>query len=600
MLSGTVSPSLCVSLGGGAAMNRETGNRDHETPQSDTGVKRRGLFRFATLITAFTSVSAISAIGASKAVAGPEDITSTTAYVPVSEKGAPLGVATLDIESKIPPTLLPDLSAMIQDKVEPVAGVSIEEFGAVGNDPTVDNKAALDAALAAGVPLIVPAKSYRLATKLNRSFSGVRLTGLPGARIYSDNLTEMIQLGTTYDARFMDIMFESTAANPGEAGGMICSYASVKNIVFKRCKFRAAAAGVNGVKLVADNLAVEYGVENVYARQCEFIEVGRMGLEVQDHTPGYTYTKVRNVGVADSIFRDCGKVLWGVDLSFSGPIAGASSVGNKFYNSLIIAAEFAGPLVAPVALDNEFINLADTAQCLSFTNGQDTALVSNASIERNRSLGRSGAGARFWNLIDGRMSNNTLLVKGQVHFRDCQRLVSQGDVYDSTGRYALWVEHAVAAKECSYNVWRNANLITTGAGAFSCARFQGTAATRNRIESSRLSRVAGTRIDQISGAAINQIIGCQRDASPYQPARTHALKDADKTLGLEDIDGEALIFTGILTATRVVNFPPTSRAWRVRNATTQTLKLTAGGFGTTVTAGASIYYALDNQNASHA
>lgn len=98
-------------LGRGAAMTRETGNSDHATSQSDTGVKRRGLLRFGTLITAFTGVSAISAIGASSAEAGPGDKTPSTSYVPMSEKGAPSGVATLDIESKIPRALLPDLSA---------------------------------------------------------------------------------------------------------------------------------------------------------------------------------------------------------------------------------------------------------------------------------------------------------------------------------------------------------------------------------------------------------------------------------------------------------------------------------------------------------
>jgi hypothetical protein len=534
-----------------------------------------------------------------------------------SDKGVANGLATLDATGKLPETNVPTrlgttalnatiASALSGDVTSPtgtigkVTGVSIEAFGAVGNDPTADNKAALDAALSAGVPLIVPAKSYRLATKLNRPWNGVRLTGMPGARIYSDTLTELFQLGTSNDNRLTDIFFESTVADATDGTGLFISYASVKNTTWKRCKFRAAAAGVNGIKLVADNIAIENGIENVFARECEFTEVGRMGMEVQDHTPAYTYSKVRNVGATDCIFRDCGKVLWGIDLSFSGPIVGAASQGNTFFNSVTIAAEFAGPHISPVATDNQFANLGDAAMALSFTNGQDTALVPNALIERNRSLGRSGAGTRFWNLIDGRLSNNTFLVKAQVHFRDSTRCESDGDVYDSTGSYALWAEHNVAAKECSYNVWRNVNLVTTSAGAFSCARFQGTKATRNRIELSRLSRVAGTRIDQTSGATINQIFNCQRDANPYSPARTHALSDADKTLNLEDIDGEALIFTGTLTATRTVTFPAASRGWRVRNATNQSLNLTAGGNGTTVAAGASIYYALDAQNASFA
>lgn len=485
-------------------------------------------------------------------------------------------------------------------KIESVVGVSIEKFGAKGNDPTFDNKVALDAAFSAGVPLIVPAKSYRIATKISRDFIGTRITGVPGARFYSDNLTEFWQLGTTNDARFTGITFETTVTGSGESGSMIYSYHSVKNLLFKDCKFRAANVGANGIKLVVDNLAVEYGVDNVYARNCEFTEVGRMGLEIQDHTVTPTYTKVRNVGVTDSIFKDCGKIIHGIDLSYSGPIVSATSERNRFIGSMIIACEFAGAHISPVANDNDFIGLADAAMTLSFTNSVNDTLVTNPVIERNRSIGRSGYGARFWNLTDARMSHNTFLIKSAVHFRDTQRTVSNGDTYDSTGSYALWAEHNVSSKQCSYNVWKNATLITTNAGAFSCARFQGTNATRNRIESSRITRVGGNRIDQTSGATINQIIGCQRDSNPYQPARTHALTDAGKTLGLEDVDGEAIIFTGTLAAQISVAFPASSRGWRIRNATNQSLNLHGGGSGTILTAGSSFYYALDASNASYA
>lgn len=111
MPNGTMGRLRALRLGRGAAMAKETGNRDHAMSQTEASVKRRGLLRFGTLITALTGASAISAIGASRAEAGPVDKAPPTAYVPMSEKGAPLGVATLDMESKIPPSLLPDLSA---------------------------------------------------------------------------------------------------------------------------------------------------------------------------------------------------------------------------------------------------------------------------------------------------------------------------------------------------------------------------------------------------------------------------------------------------------------------------------------------------------
>lgn len=65
------------------------------------GVPRRRLLRIATLLTAFTGASAVSANGAEP----------TVDYIPNAEKGVPSGVATLDGASKLPPSQLPDLAA---------------------------------------------------------------------------------------------------------------------------------------------------------------------------------------------------------------------------------------------------------------------------------------------------------------------------------------------------------------------------------------------------------------------------------------------------------------------------------------------------------
>lgn len=128
-------------------MASETGNRDQTTPESDTSVKRRGLLRFGTLVTAFTGASAISVINAGSGAAAPGDKNPPTTYVPMAEKGAPLGVATLDVESKIPPALLPDLSATFARKAEGRTFINMGKLpGAVG-DGITDNTAVFQAAL---------------------------------------------------------------------------------------------------------------------------------------------------------------------------------------------------------------------------------------------------------------------------------------------------------------------------------------------------------------------------------------------------------------------------------------------------------------------
>lgn len=106
-------------------MASEVAKRGHPASQEDTGVQRRGLLKFASLISAITGASAISAIGADSAHAGPGDKPPPNTYVPLAEKGAPSGVAALDANAKIPSVQLPDLSATI-----------LEGIGSAASDPT--------------------------------------------------------------------------------------------------------------------------------------------------------------------------------------------------------------------------------------------------------------------------------------------------------------------------------------------------------------------------------------------------------------------------------------------------------------------------------
>lgn len=94
-------------------MASENGKGDRP-PQNETAVRRRGLLRIGTLLTAFTGASAIGAATTARATDGE-------IYVPITEKGAASGVAVLDVDAKVPVTQLPDLSAAYV----PSAGASI-------------------------------------------------------------------------------------------------------------------------------------------------------------------------------------------------------------------------------------------------------------------------------------------------------------------------------------------------------------------------------------------------------------------------------------------------------------------------------------------
>ena len=90
-----------------------------EKEETGPGTRRRGVLKFGALFAAVTGASVVSAAASN---AAPGDKGQPADYVPTAEKGAPSGVATLDMTSKIPAAQLPDFSPMIATAVEPKLG----------------------------------------------------------------------------------------------------------------------------------------------------------------------------------------------------------------------------------------------------------------------------------------------------------------------------------------------------------------------------------------------------------------------------------------------------------------------------------------------
>lgn len=96
-------------------MSRE--NTDVGT-SGQSWLKRRGLLRIGTLATAVTGASALSGIVAGGVQAAPPgEKNPSTSYIPNSEKGTASGVATLDSQSRVFRSQIPDLSAIYAPRV---------------------------------------------------------------------------------------------------------------------------------------------------------------------------------------------------------------------------------------------------------------------------------------------------------------------------------------------------------------------------------------------------------------------------------------------------------------------------------------------------
>ncbi|WP_235501349.1 hypothetical protein [Arthrobacter sp. Leaf137] len=77
------------------------------------------------MVSTLTGASALSVLGAKSAQAATGDKGTPNSYVPIAEKGAPSGVATLDESAKILSTQVPDLSASYAPRASTTGGVKV-------------------------------------------------------------------------------------------------------------------------------------------------------------------------------------------------------------------------------------------------------------------------------------------------------------------------------------------------------------------------------------------------------------------------------------------------------------------------------------------
>lgn len=132
-----------------------------ETPAE---VRRRRLLSYGALFTGFSAISSLRIRNSDDFIPARE---SPTGYVPVAEKGLATGVATLDVNRKIPMEQLPDLSAMFVGATI-LAGPGIDPSGRVDSTAAIQRKidavrdAVRETGLATNNVLVLPGGRYHV------------------------------------------------------------------------------------------------------------------------------------------------------------------------------------------------------------------------------------------------------------------------------------------------------------------------------------------------------------------------------------------------------------------------------------------------------
>lgn len=277
-------------------------------------VRRRSLFHFGTLLTAFTGASATSLLTSGNAHAAPDK--DTQSFVPAAEKGAALGVATLDNQSKLPLAQLPDLSATYGQMR------SIMRYAYLAGTFGENWTPAVDAAIAdaeQGETVFFP----------QRTAGGGYLFTSPWADITKSNIRI---LGVPRDGYAMALKFTTA--------GMRTVRVKAPGLVFEDVAFVGDSSNANGAGATVRGPEIFGDIDG--NGDAEF-----RGVTFQGLSEAYR-THCRNVKAAGSLFSNCLKaiVIDGKDgVYHTGPNAdqnrGHVIRDNRFHNIGNTAADSA-------------------------------------------------------------------------------------------------------------------------------------------------------------------------------------------------------------------------------------------------------------------
>ncbi|WP_028271535.1 hypothetical protein [Arthrobacter sp. UNC362MFTsu5.1] len=336
-------------------MTREIGQEDPSVFQNDISVKRRGLLKFGTVISAFTSASALATLGASTAQAAPA--APGDKYVPMAEKGAPSGVAALDANSKIPPAQLPDLSATYSKR----SFVDVEDFRNLSGADASDDvciQAAITYASANTIPLVkLTRKAYTIRKQIN--MAGVYRVCVEGL---GRDQTVITVPGTLAD---INVALGSAFTATGSAGG--CGGLTFRNFTVQG----TIVDDTNGVPRRSRTKAGGAGVSQAFTFRGDLTPQSTGGSD----TSLYAITDIRieNVRVAHTNT---------LPLLLSGVRGDASVTNSRFHNTMDPGWIFCERVIA-----HNLVTTNGSDNGFSISRGNQRVIASNLHAENCAAYG---------------------------------------------------------------------------------------------------------------------------------------------------------------------------------------------------------------------
>ena len=169
---------------------------------------------------------------------------------------------------------------------EEVAFVNVENpsenvsLPLISNNTSVDNKLVFQQLFQSTTDTIKIPEGVYTTSKIDATIKNKTIKGVQGKTVIRSSEDIVLQLWNSNDVVFEDITFESLDTSESLYGVITVLNSNVKNIKFIRCTFKSKSS--NGLKFVNELPNVKS--ELITFDQCKFVDIGRMGVEFQNHT----------------------------------------------------------------------------------------------------------------------------------------------------------------------------------------------------------------------------------------------------------------------------------------------------------------------------
>lgn len=497
-------------------------------------------------------------------------------------------------------------------KWTPTTIVTVTKLAA---DGLVDDTAALTTALSAasGKMLILPGGTIKITAQISAALSNCKIVGVPGqTKITGAFGYALLRLLDCSNVVFEDITFENTYVNATEdlGYGLVWSQRNtLTNLTFNRCSFTCPSANTNAVKFnastSADGLTYARFYKDIRFLDCQFYDIGRMGIEILNHYSD-TVDRVKSFYIQRSGFKNLGlSGSYGMAVSFSGRQSNLHVQDCDIDNPLGIGIEFAGSYKG-YCQGNFFRNVTRaTALIATSDSSGGNKPVTDMTISGNKTDGyQSAATVSFGQISSSSIYDNQFNIGGYIDVIDAVDNFFDKNTIISTGIYGMLFRINVGKVNTNNKIERTTiDCSSASSGSFiATVQFDGVGTTQNLVRRCKLKRPgAGNFLGISNTATYCWMEQTDTDSTLWSRAvNIVTLSGAGPTtLSPQTCQYETLEFRGTLSANHTVFCDRgADRLYIVRNATTGGFSVdfrpSSGNLGSLVANGKQATIALRN------